>query len=105
MKMNNKLERIPLDEDMDVMDRYPALFARLDMNPGLPTYPGRPGTLICSRPDVELGVPLYLIVASLKSTWFFVGQFVLRQHEQPVTPKEWAKIPTIVGASFDCVYN
>ena len=66
------------------------------MNPGLPTYPGRAGTLICSRPDVELGVPLYLIVASLKSTWHFVGQVILRRHKQPVTAKEWKAMPTLV---------
>lgn len=98
MRMNNKLENIPLENPIDAAPdgRYPALFARLDMNPGLPTYPGKPGTLICSRPDVELGVPLYLIVASLRSTWHFVGQVILRRHDLPVKAKEWRSMPALV---------
>ncbi|KZV74303.1 hypothetical protein PENSPDRAFT_215813 [Peniophora sp. CONT] len=97
MKMNNKFENIPLENpgDATLDGRYPALFAKLDMNPGLPTYPGKAGTLICSRPDVELGVPLYLIVASLRSTWHFVGQVILRRHDLPVKAKEWRSMPAL----------
>ena len=76
---------------------YPAVFARLDVNPGLPTSPGQPGTLITSRTDVPTGKAVFVVVRCMDPFWLYVGRYILRKHDEPVSTQEWEKMPEVVS--------
>lgn len=108
-KMNTKLSTLPsqvlVNAGPEVVypgteqaASQPALFARIDMNPGLPTYPGKPGTLITSRTDIPLNQHLLVVVRSMETFWQFVGLYTLRSHERSVTVQEWKGMPQAVRA-------
>ncbi|VDB96775.1 unnamed protein product [Peniophora sp. CBMAI 1063] len=73
-----------------------AIFAGIDQNPGLPQYPGHPGTLIASRKDILLNEPISLFVraAGLSNPrWKYMGAYEVEVSDQPITPEEWAVLP------------
>ncbi|VDB85515.1 unnamed protein product [Peniophora sp. CBMAI 1063] len=73
---------------------HKALFAKLDLNPGLPTFPGKPGTLITSRDDVPLEQPLLVVVKPTRdASWLYVGLYKLHKHDRSVTAQEWKEMP------------
>ncbi|KZV74300.1 hypothetical protein PENSPDRAFT_215732 [Peniophora sp. CONT] len=72
------------------MEQRNALFVRLDKNPGLPTYPGEPGTIITSRTDIPLDKgPVLVVVKSMEAFWQCVGLYSPRVHHLPVSAQEW----------------
>ncbi|KZV61391.1 hypothetical protein PENSPDRAFT_300972 [Peniophora sp. CONT] len=76
-----------------------AIFAGFAQNPGLPLYPGQPGTLIASRKDIHIGEPMALFVRAVGTSnprWEYMGEYQLEVSPLPVTREEWKALPDSV---------
>ena len=71
-----------------------AIFAGIQQNPGLPSFPGQPGTMIVSRGDIlKITEPISIFVSAVgQSWWLYVGDYTLHL-DRPLTPVEWQSLP------------
>lgn len=71
-----------------------AIFASTQQNPGLPSSPGQPGTLIVSRGDIlKITEPTSIFVSAVGQTWWlYVGDYMLNI-DHPLSPVEWQSLP------------
>lgn len=74
--------------------KHRTLFLSLHMHPGLPTYPGQPGSFISNGENIPLGEPVLVIVESA-GTSQFVGRYVPRQAKRAITKEEWQDMPKV----------
>ncbi|KZV74299.1 hypothetical protein PENSPDRAFT_215771 [Peniophora sp. CONT] len=74
-------------------NKHPALFLDLDEHPGLPTYPGQPGTMISNGVNIPLDEPILVVVVSGKLGCQYVGKYILRRDQRGVECKEWRSMP------------
>ncbi|VDB88183.1 unnamed protein product [Peniophora sp. CBMAI 1063] len=78
-----------------------AIFANTQQNPGLPTFPGQPGTMIVSRGDIlKITEPTSLFISAVGQPWWlYVGDFMLNI-DQPLAIAEWKSLPEKTRSSW-----